>query len=65
MGQLGKDRIKWTIDEAFHWFNFHRLFSDGLSSYAFGHVKALGSKLQGSTLDVVTAYEMVEQLGTY
>jgi len=30
--------------------------------YLFGHVKALGSKLQGSTLDVVTAYEMVEHV---
>jgi hypothetical protein len=30
--------------------------------YLFGHVKALSSKLQGSTLGVVTAYKMVEHV---
>ena len=30
--------------------------------YLFGHVKALSSKLQRSTLDVVTAYKMVEHV---
>ena len=33
--------------------------------FLFGHVKALSSKLQGPTLDVVTAYKWLSTLGTY